>query len=128
MGTESIKVLIADDSSLMLKSIAKLVTDAGYEVIATAENGKNAVAQAIAKKPQMVLLDVNMPIANGIYALEHISALFPGIVVIMMTSDSDPAIVDKCMELGAAGYILKSDAKEDILSTIKECWETNATT
>ena len=126
MGNETTRVLIADDSALMRLSIQKMISEAGYEVVAVAENGKDAVTKAISTKPQMALLDVNMPVANGIYALQKIMELFPDTVAVMMTSDSDPVIVEQCMEAGAAGYVLKDDAKENILATISECWENNA--
>lgn len=126
MGSDRVKVLIADDSGFMLNSLVKLITNAGYEVVATADNGKNAVIKAISAKPQLVLLDVNMPVENGIYALGMIKKILPDTVVIMMTSDSDPSIIDQCMDLGAGGYILKTDPKEDILNGIMECWESNS--
>lgn len=126
MAEETIRVLIVDDSSMMRNSISSLVAEAGYEVVATAENGKDALAKALASKPQMALLDVNMPIADGVYALEKLVAIMPDIVAVMMTSDSDPEMVDKCMDLGAAGYILKEDSKEEIINTINDCWASNA--
>ena len=126
MADKDIRVMVADDSGFMRKSISDLVTSAGFEVVATAKDGKDAIVKAISSKSQIALLDINMPGTDGIYALEKLTALFPDIVAIMMTSDSNPKIVDRCMDIGAAGYILKDDGKEEIIETIEDCWDSNS--
>ena len=71
------------------------------------------------------MLDINMPNKTGFEALEEIIEVLPETTIIMMTSVSDPEIVKKCIDLGAANYIIKNSSDEEISNTIRETWEMN---
>lgn len=116
-------VMIVDDLKIMRMVIRMAVTSLGYRVIAEAEDGNQAVRLYQEKKPDLVLLDINMPQKNGDEALKEIMALDPKAVVIMLTSLSDMKTVEECLELGAVNYIRKDTKEEGLKAAIKETWE-----
>ena len=119
------RVIIADDSAMFRKVISMHIENLGYTVIATATDGQEIVNLAIKEKPNLIMLDINMPNKTGFEALEEIIEVLPETTVIMMTSVSDPEIVKKCIDLGAANYIIKNSSDEEISNTIRETWEMN---
>ncbi|HEY3320111.1 MAG TPA: response regulator transcription factor [Planctomycetota bacterium] len=117
------KVLVVDDSASMRAVVSSIVKKMGFSVIGEAANGKEAVVVALRDEPDIVMLDINMPIKTGFEALQEIKADHPTAVVIMMTSVSDMETVEKCIEAGAAGYVLKSATHEEIAKSIDDAWE-----
>jgi two-component system chemotaxis response regulator CheB len=105
-----IRVLIVDDSSFMRKSISYLLkTDPGIEVVGTADNGEEAVRKVTECRPDVVLLDIAMPMMDGLVALTHIMAEFPTPVLILSGVDKkDFSVVLKSLRLGAVDYIQKT--------------------
>jgi two-component system chemotaxis response regulator CheY len=116
-------VMVVDDIKIMRTVIKMAVTSLGYRVIAEAEDGNQAVALYKEKKPDLVLLDINMPQKNGDVALKEIMAFDPNAVVMMLTSLSDMKTVEACLDLGAVNYIRKDTKEEGLKATIKETWE-----
>ena len=118
------KVLIADDEMhirLMLKTVlAKM----NCEIVGEAANGQEAIDIFDKVKPNLLLLDINMPIKTGDKVLEEIMAKHPDAFVIMLTSVVDMASVEKCISLGAANYIRKDTPIEEMKKIIKETWQT----
>jgi DNA-binding NarL/FixJ family response regulator len=106
------RVLVVDDHSLFRDGIVSLLKAAGLTVVGEASNGRAAVELAAALRPDLVLLDINMPQMSGLEALRAIRAQAPDTQVVMLTiSDSDEDLLD-AMRNGARGYLLKSlDAK-----------------
>jgi len=123
---KEVRVLLADDSLVIRKNVEKLVQEIGYTVIGTAQNGSEAVELEKSNNPDLILLDINMPIKTGIEALEEIIENNPDALVIMMTSVSDAEVVEKCMDLGAANYIVKDSSPGEIMDTIRDTYEMNA--
>ena len=121
---ESVSVLVVDDSKSMRAVVASIVTQLGFSVAGEASDGAEAVTLALRDKPHIVMLDINMPVKTGIEALREIKAGHPAAVVIMMTSVADMESVEKCIEAGAAGYILKNATHDEIGQAIKDAWET----
>ncbi|MGD0094187.1 MAG: response regulator, partial [Planctomycetota bacterium] len=117
------RVLIVDDSSSMRAILSTIVTKLGYTVCGQAANGQEAEVLNAKDKPDIILLDINMPVKTGIEALPGLKTCHPESVVFMMTSVSDPESVQACLEAGAAAYILKSSTHEEIAQVIKETWE-----
>lgn len=115
--------MVVDDIKTMRTVIKMAVTTLGYRVIAEAEDGNQAVALYKEKKPDLVLLDINMPQKNGDVALKEIMAFDPNAVVMMLTSLSDMKTVEACLDLGAVNYIRKDTKEEGLKATIKETWE-----
>jgi len=117
------RVLVVDDSKSMRAILSAVVTKMGYAVVGQAANGEEAELLNIKDKPDIILLDINMPVKTGIEALPGLKARHPGSVIIMMTSVSDAGSVGECLEAGAASYILKSATHEEIAQGIRETWE-----
>ena len=85
--TDRIKVLIADDSALMRKALKEIImTDPSLEVVGTARNGQDAVEKVHDLKPDVVTMDINMPVMDGLTSMQHILAEFPEISVLMVSS------------------------------------------
>ncbi len=118
-----IRVMIADDEShirLLIKTVMKSIE---AEVVGEAQNGQEAVEKYSQLKPDITLLDINMPTKDGITALQEIMAMSPRAFVVMMTSVSDLETVERCLELGASHYIRKDTPIEEMKRMLKEAWD-----
>ncbi len=112
---ETIKVMIAEDHSMIREGLKQLLElEPDIRVSAGFSDGKSAVDQFLEVKPDVVLMDINMPILNGLEALERIKALDSSAKVVMLTIHQDREYLLKALELGALGYILK-DADSKVL-------------
>jgi len=114
-----LRTLLADDHSLILRGIAGLL-ETRYEVVGVAENGKEVVDAAMRLKPDVVVLDISMPILNGIDATREIKRALRSAKVIVLTMHSNPIYLRKALEAGASGYVLKSGAAEELLTAIEK--------
>lgn len=115
-----IRIILADDQRLMcdgLKSI--LETDEEFTVIGTAGNGKEAVALCASLHPDLVLLDIRMPVMDGVETVTHLKKLDGRIKVIMLTTFNDEDYILEAMANGADGYLLKDMDTEDLLHAIR---------
>jgi len=115
---EKIKVLIADDTLFFRIALKDMLTEAGYEIIAEAENGARAVELASELKPDIVILDVVMPKKNGLEAARDISHLNLGLKIVMCSSLGYEPIVEDAIRSGANAYIMKPLEKDNVLGTI----------
>ena len=117
---EPLRILIADDHPLFRHGIhAFLHLDSEIEVVGEATSGDEAIAQAEALHPDVILMDVNMPGVNGIEATRRILNNFPHMRVLVVTMFEDDATVFAAMRAGARGYVLKDAEKENILRAIQ---------
>jgi two-component system chemotaxis response regulator CheY len=117
------RVLVVDDSKSCRNLIKMALTQLNYTIAGEAADGQEAVDVFRSEKPDMVLLDINMPKMTGEQALPEIMAINPEAFVVMMTSVSDLTTVEKCLENGASNYIRKDTPIEEIKNMIKETWE-----
>jgi len=113
-------VLLVDDEPHIRQFVGLILKGLGVQTMFEAENGEDAVAAFQREKPDVVLLDVNMPLMNGLEALRQIKQLDPGCVAIMLTSLANRDTVDEAIALGAAGYIRKDTPKEEIAGDLAE--------
>ncbi len=114
-----LRILIGDDHTLMRHGVRKIIEErADWEVVAEASNGREAVNEAVAQSPDVVLLDVGMPQLNGIEATRQIVKRLPHARVLILSMHSDEAYVSQSMRAGAAGYLLKDSAGEDLVRAI----------
>ena len=105
------RVLLADDHRLLLDAFTRLFeAEDEYEIVGTALDGRELVAQALRLKPDIVIADVAMPLLNGLDAMEHLKKLLPQIGFIILTASEDPDLARRALEAGAMGYLLKSEA------------------
>lgn len=119
-----IKVLIADDHSLIrkgLKQILELEND--IEVVAQASNGKDAVEKAMLLVPDVILMDINMPIQNGILAIKELKAKGCPSKIIVLTIHEDREYLLEAVRIGAAGYIMKDAEAEHLIDAIRDVYK-----
>jgi DNA-binding NarL/FixJ family response regulator len=116
---ETIRVLIADDHPLMLRSL-RLVLDGSdqVEVVGEATTGTQVLPLVESTRPQVVLLDVQLPELDGFACLERIVAGFPEISVVMVSATDHPRTIDEAEKKGASGYIVKTVAPEEFVEAI----------
>jgi DNA-binding NarL/FixJ family response regulator len=116
----ALRILIADDHPLFRDGM-RLMLDAlpDFEVVGEAASGVEAVSQAAALRPDVVLMDVRMPDLNGIEATRQIRAADPSVHVLVVTMFEDDATVFSAMRAGARGYVLKDADKDDMLRAIR---------
>jgi DNA-binding NarL/FixJ family response regulator len=121
---EPIKVLIADDHVLYRAGVkTALSTKKDIKIIAEADNGMHLINMLKLVKPDVILLDIQMPVMDGISALPEIKKNWPNIKVIMLTMMDDHSMITKLMELGANSYLSKTSDSEIIYEAIKTCYE-----
>lgn len=115
-----IRVLIADDHALFREGLRAILSGAGEcEVVGEAADGEDAVMQALALQPDVILMDIQMPRLNGIEATRRVLREQPHIGVIVLTMLEDDASVFAAMRAGARGYVLKGADKAEVLKTIR---------
>ncbi len=111
------RILLADDHSLVLEGIKRLLEDK-FEIVGHADNGRDLIRAALKSKPELVVLDVSMPILNGIDAAREIKRSLPATHFVFLSMHSSPIYLRKAMEAGASAYVLKSGASEELLHAI----------
>ncbi len=110
------RILIAEDETLIRLDLAEMLREAGYEVIAEASNGEEAIAQAEEKKPDLAILDVKMPKLDGISAAEKISKICP---TLMLTAFSQRDLVERARDAGVMSYVVKPFTIDDLVPAIE---------
>lgn len=119
-STDQIRILTVDDRGLFRRSVAELLDQQdGFTVVGEAENGLEAVEKANALRPDLVIMDVEMPIMNGVEATRLIREQLPGVKVVMLTvSEADEHLFD-AIRFGAQGYLLKDLRPEELYELVK---------
>lgn len=119
--SEAIRVLIVDDHTIVRKGIRALLAETeGIEVVGEAGNGQEAVAQADALRPDVILMDLAMPKLDGIEATRQIKAGRPESRILVMTSFAADDKVFPAIKAGALGYLLKESGPEDLVQAIRQ--------
>jgi DNA-binding NarL/FixJ family response regulator len=120
----AIKVVIADDHALFRAGVkTALSIKKDVELIAEADNGMQLLNLLRHIEPDVVLLDIQMPIMDGIATLPEIRKLYPNIKVIILSMHNDHSMISKLMEIGANSYLTKNSDSETIYCAIKTCYE-----
>jgi len=115
----TIKILLADDHEMLRKGLRSLIEhDKNFEVVGEAGNGRDAVRLTAKHKPDLVLMDLAMPDLNGIDATRQILQANPKVKIIALSMHTDSRMVDRILRAGAAGYLLKESAFEDLTQAI----------
>ncbi len=110
------RILVAEDETLIRMDLVEMLTEAGYEVIAQATNGEEAIALANEHKPDLAILDVQMPVLDGISAAEKIISIAP---VLMLTAFSQRELVDRARDAGVMAYVVKPFTISDLVPAIE---------
>ena len=118
-----ITILLADDHSYIRKGIRYLLESLGYiEVVATATNGIEAVAKARHYQPDIVIIDISMPLMNGIEATRQIRENCPVTRVLALSLYDDSSFVKNAVQAGATGYVLKDGLPNELLEAIQSLY------
>ena len=113
---KKIRILVAEDETIIRLDLVEMLTEAGYEVVAQAENGAVAVDLAKLHKPDLAILDVKMPEMDGITAAEQIIILAP---VLMLTAFSQRDLVERARDAGVMAYVVKPFSISDLVPAIE---------
>ena len=110
------RILIAEDETLIRLDLAEMLREAGYEVVAEAKNGQEAIKLTLEHKPDLAILDVKMPVLDGISAAEKIIDIAP---VLMLTAFSQRDLVERARDAGAMAYVVKPFTLDDLIPAIE---------
>lgn len=115
----TVRILVADDHHVVRAGLrALLESRTGWQVCAEASNGREAVDKAGKLKPDVAVLDIAMPLLNGVEATRQIHKLSPKTEILILTMHDSDTLVQEVMEAGARGYVLKDDADRDLISAV----------
>ncbi len=113
------RVLLADDHQILRDGIRRGLENAGEEVVGEASNGEEAVTLARETQPDIVLMDLSMPVLDGVSATRRIISEFPDIKVVVLTMHDDPPLTRSALEAGASAYLTKGTSFADVLDTLR---------
>ena len=111
-----LRILVAEDETIIRLDLVEMLTEAGYEVVGQAENGLRAIDLSIELKPDLAILDVKMPQLDGISAAEKIISIAP---VLMLTAFSQKELVDRARDAGVMAYVVKPFSINDLVPAIE---------
>ncbi len=114
------RVLISDDHALVRSGIASLLKAKDIEVVGEASNGLEAVEKTRRLKPDIVLMDIKMPVCNGLEATQIIKTEMPEVKIVMVTAFDDDEDLFEAMKIGAAGYILKNVNADEFFKLLSD--------
>jgi NarL family two-component system response regulator LiaR len=119
--TDKVRVLIADDHRMFAEALeAILATDDRLDVAGHAGDGAEAVRLALKSRPDVILMDIAMPVMDGLQATKQIRKQWPTACVLMLTGSSSRTDVDQAREAGAAGYVTKERIAAELIDAILE--------
>jgi DNA-binding NarL/FixJ family response regulator len=116
-----VRVLIADDHLLFAEALESILsTDERFEVVALARDGREAVDRGLELRPDIVLMDISMPVLDGFDATRLLLDEWPGARVLMLTGSNARADVDRARQLGAVGYVTKDRIASELIDAMLE--------
>jgi response regulator NasT len=116
MQNAPVRILVAEDEALIRMDLVEMLQEAGYTVVAEATNGEEAIALATEHQPDLAILDVKMPVLDGISAAEKIISIAP---VLMLTAFSQKELVDRARDAGVMAYVVKPFTIGDLVPAIE---------
>src|SRR6202030_925794 len=118
------RILIADDHAMMRKGLRTAIEPhPGWEVCGEATDGQEAFEQTKLLKPDLVILDVSMPILNGLEVAHRISMTMPEVKILLFTMHNSPQFAKDVSKSGAHGYVCKASGEELLTKRWKQCWK-----
>jgi len=111
-----VRILVAEDEALIRMDLVEMLQEAGYDVVAQATNGEEAIALATEYQPDLAILDVKMPVLDGISAAEKIISIAP---VLMLTAFSQKELIDRARDAGVMAYVVKPFTIGDLVPAIE---------
>jgi DNA-binding NarL/FixJ family response regulator len=119
MTDAPIRLLLADDHRMLRESLRRAMEDNGFDVVGEAADGEEAVRLAEKFRPDVVLMDVTMPVLDGVSATRRVRDQIPGTQVVILTMHADREVLVDAIRAGAAGYLVKDCSTEDVVDTIR---------
>lgn len=113
------RILLADDHAMICAGFQKLL-EPQYEVVGSVGDGRSLLKAALDLKPDLVLVDLAMPLLNGLDAGRELKKLMPGIKLVFLTMNPDPDLASEAFRIGASGYLLKNSPGEELLQAIHD--------
>src|SRR5580658_4493257 len=121
MSMKRITVLLVDDHTIVREGFRKMLElDGGIEVVGEAQDGRQAVALANQLRPAVVLMDIAMPLLNGLEATRRVLKDLPGTKVLILSAHNDDAYVKNASDSGAVGFLLKQTSSHDVCRAIQD--------
>ena len=118
---KKITVLLAEDHTIVREGFRKMLEfEADFEVVGEAHDGRHAVALASKLRPEVVLMDIAMPLLNGLEATRRVLKALPATKVLILSAHNDDAYVETATAAGAAGFLLKQTTAHDVCRAIRE--------
>jgi len=118
MPSSRSRILIADDHRLMAE-VCKTLLQPEFDVVGTVGNGQELLRAAVKLRPDMVLVDVGMPVLNGLDAGKQLKELLPAVKLVYLTMYTDPEIAMEAFDRGARGFLLKTCAADEVVSAVR---------
>jgi DNA-binding NarL/FixJ family response regulator len=120
-GKGHISLFLADDHHLFLDAVVSALVQHPFQILGTAQNGEDLLIRLQSAVPQVLLLDLNMPVMNGLEVLPSLMEDYPGIKVLIVTQYEDPKFVKECLQVhDVAGYILKTSSFGELIEGISQ--------
>jgi DNA-binding NarL/FixJ family response regulator len=113
------RLLVVDDHALLRQALVDLLVDAGFEVVATAADGVDAVALTRELEPEVVVMDLRMPVLGGLDATRLIKEALPAVQVVLLTAFESPVLRHQADEAGCFAYLVKGLAPEELRSVLE---------
>jgi len=114
------RVLLADDHQILRDGIRRGLESAGEDVVGEADNGEEALELVRRHEPDVVIMDLSMPVLDGVSATKRITAEFPDVKVVVLTMHDDPQRTRAALEAGATAYLTKGTSFADVLDTLRK--------
>ena len=115
-----IRVLVADDHQIVLQGLKTILNREGFEIVGEASDGAQAVAQALDLQPDLIVMDVSMPVMTGIEAAAQIRRAVPSAKLLLLTVHTQHRYILEALRSGARGYVLKSRATSELIEAVRE--------
>jgi two-component system response regulator NreC len=114
------RVLLADDHSLIRQGLRALLEKKGFQVIAEASDGQEALRSVEKNPPEVAIIDISMPVLNGVDTARELKKVAPKTKVVLLTQHDEDQYVTEALRAGVKGYVLKSQAADDLVQAIQE--------
>jgi DNA-binding NarL/FixJ family response regulator len=115
-----IRLLLADDHRMLRESLRRAMEDNGFDVVGEAPDGAEAVRLAEEHRPDVILMDVTMPVLDGVEATRQVRDRLPGTQVVILTMHADREVLVNAIRAGAAGYLVKDCSTEEVVDTVRK--------
>ncbi|MEW2520455.1 response regulator [Actinacidiphila alni] len=115
----SVTVMVVDDHPMWRDAVARDLSDSGFTVVATAGDGPEAVRRARAARPQVIVLDLNLPGASGVEVCKQVMSDDPAVRVLVLSASGEHEDVLEAVKSGATGYLLKSAGREELVDAVR---------